>query len=890
MSMARIVIFRICFMVFSLMLCSLLIAKKKEVQKHNKKDVDCSECRLNKTDQSGLNKALDWVPFSQLTDQQKKKEKPFSCGAYITPTAVSRLFQTGSSDTTVKIESDQSVYESLSLTTFIGDVRVHDKHRWISCDRASYDTRTQFIIINGHVVYRESAILMVGDKGAASTADPRMSMEQTQYVFHDSKLRGSASKLTRHENSTIDLVNAIITTCPPEDNSWSLGASLLRLKPSTGIGTARNVTLRLGKVPVFYSPFFRFPIDNRRYTGFLYPAFFQDSDNGESLYLPYYLNIAPNCDATIIPTLMSKRGLLINSEVRYLSQSSQGELGGGILTKDKLKFGNPHYDHKRWLLHWSHQWNLTDKWHSKINYDRAGDRDYLRDFSRISDVSDSDLLNQSVSTHYTSSNDVNSWNVMVSVNQYQNMNRRVSDPYNQVPHVKFQGEWQGGNGLTVRYLTDGSYFTRDNKWEFSAEKLDDRFDPDDEVLMSVFNSGTGLDNAKGVRSFSETELVYDKNSDFGYLKPFAKLQHLQYSLSNLKKAEVVQQLNTRYGHFSDNKYSNGPSTTVPVVGGELGLYFERELSGRQGMYRQSLEPRIKYVYSPFISGQEMQPIFDTTAIANSYQTLWNDSRFVGYDRLGDMNQFAVGLESKFFDNEGQEKLRLGIGQIIYLQTRRVYLDVLGNTEDINIPESRQRILDSLKGMVSPLITEIEYKPHPSIRMTQEFKWNFNANALDGYRFDVKYAPQDYRQVIRLGYWYKSLPRRNVLDFLGKPVLNPNGSGKRLLHANNISLGNIFVSWPFKKKWSGIASWQYDFTNKREVDVLSGVEYRGCCYNFRVFWKTWIRSSENRDHPMVRRGIFLQFVLTGLGGISSGSGGFKDDFLRKLPGGSREWQR
>lgn len=65
-----------------------------------------------------------------------------------------------------------------------------------------------------------------------------------------------------------------------------------------GFGTARNAVLQIGKVPVLYFPWFKFPIDDRRQTGLLFPQFGLSGRNGFDYLQPIYLNLAPNYDAT----------------------------------------------------------------------------------------------------------------------------------------------------------------------------------------------------------------------------------------------------------------------------------------------------------------------------------------------------------------------------------------------------------------------------------------------------------------------------------------------------------------------------------------------------------------------------------------------------------------
>ena len=61
-------------------------------------------------------------------------------------------------------------------------------------------------------------------------------------------------------------------------------------------------------VPVFYTPYICFPVKDERQSGFLFPIIEVSGEDGFDLTLPYYLNLAPNYDATLTPRYMAKRG------------------------------------------------------------------------------------------------------------------------------------------------------------------------------------------------------------------------------------------------------------------------------------------------------------------------------------------------------------------------------------------------------------------------------------------------------------------------------------------------------------------------------------------------------------------------------------------------------
>src|SRR5699024_887692 len=131
-------------------------------------------------------------------------------------------------------------------------------------------------------------------------------IEQASYLIHAEGLRGSAEVIVYTDaDGIITIGNGAFTRCEPGDNSWQLAGEDIRLDREAGQGTARHVTLRVKDLPLFYLPWVRFPITDERMSGFLAPVIGSTRDGGLDLATPYYLNLAPNYDATFTPRVLS---------------------------------------------------------------------------------------------------------------------------------------------------------------------------------------------------------------------------------------------------------------------------------------------------------------------------------------------------------------------------------------------------------------------------------------------------------------------------------------------------------------------------------------------------------------------------------------------------------
>src|SRR5690606_38782878 len=237
---------------------------------------------------------LDWVPRDQLTNAQLAETGPYCSGAYIEPSRPGQFDDTPMSEAPTYVSAKATRYEQeQEVATLAGDVVLRQGSMQAEADEASLYQLENRGELNGNVRLRDRNALMVGDRAEIFLDNGEAKVENAEYVVHSGKVRGSALYAKREENAIIRLKDGTYTRCEPGENSWHLKGNNVTLNPATGFGSATNVTLRVKDVPVFYTPYIYFPIDDRRQSGFLAPSIGSSSDTGLSLQTPYYFNLAP---------------------------------------------------------------------------------------------------------------------------------------------------------------------------------------------------------------------------------------------------------------------------------------------------------------------------------------------------------------------------------------------------------------------------------------------------------------------------------------------------------------------------------------------------------------------------------------------------------------------
>jgi LPS-assembly protein len=267
---------------------------------------------------------------------------------------------------------------------------------------------------------------------------------------------GKADRLEFQGESRMRLTNATYTTCTADDPDWYAKVADLNLDFDREVGEGRDASVVFKDVTLFYSPWLSFSLNNKRKSGFLAPTFGTSSKSGIEFTLPYYWDIAPNMDMTIAPRLMTKRGLQINSDFRYLNHNYRGVAHVELLPDDRLA------DRKRYgysLLH-THN-NLGNGFSGTLNINGVSDGTYFRDLSsRINQASQGNLLRQGVITYGGGW-----WSATANMQTYQTLQDPslppVVKPYERVPQFTLTAnrpEFLGGTAFAF----NGEYVVFDH--------------------------------------------------------------------------------------------------------------------------------------------------------------------------------------------------------------------------------------------------------------------------------------------------------------------------------------------------------------------------------------------------------------------------------------------
>jgi len=484
-------------------------------------------------------------------------------------------------------------------------------------DWLRYDAALNEVQARGQVRLEQPTLLVAGDSLKLNLNDYSGEFTQPVYQFTTQPGRGDAERIDFIDENRFNLQDATYTTCPVDNDDWFLKVRDLDIDKTRNVGTAHNASLHFLGVPILYTPWMDFALNNERKTGVLAPTIGTTERSGLDILVPYYLNLAPNYDATLYPRLLSKRGVQLGGEFRYLLDKAYGENRLEYLPNDSEA------DRTRWSVALNNTYRLNANTQAGMLFNRVSDDDYFRDLSNLISITSVTHLTREAWMATQHAN----WNAELRAQTFQTLQDSTAapilEPYARLPHARLGMLQTFGNGLEFRLESEATRFAHPTLTE-------------------------------GTRVLAYPTLRLPLTSSFGFLTPQIGWHSSYYALDD----SVAEERITR---------------NVPIFSLDSGVTFDRPFSFAGHDYEQTLEPRAYYVYAPFRE-QNAIPVFDTALLDFSYAQMFTENQFIGGDRINDANQLTLAVTSRFIEAaSGLERLQLTLGQRYYFSAQQVTL-------------------------------------------------------------------------------------------------------------------------------------------------------------------------------------------------------------------------
>lgn len=667
-----------------------------------------------------------------------------------------------------------------------GDAQFQQGDIDIRADRLSYDQSTDIARALGNVRINRDGNQYSGPELQLHLSRYEGYFVNPTYFFSRTQAGGSASRIDFMGQDVALATGGNYTSCPREEGkepAWLLSTDRVRMDFANNEGVADGAVLRFYGVPILAAPVLSFPLTDARKSGWLPPTTGLDNKSGLQLSVPYYWNIAPNRDATFTPTVIAKRGVGLGTEFRYLEPSFDGALNLNLLAHDRLT------GHSRGSLGLVHEGLLPRNGYYKGTLSRVSDDEYWKDFPREYPSITPRLLGGELLANMPLFDD---WSTYARVLRWQVL-QDVANPISVAPYDRYPQM-----GVRGRQALPGGF-------ELGLETEYNRFTNPDGTLDRTRMTGSRL-HALGSLSWPYVTPGWT-------LVPKVSVNAASYSLDRpLTSGEFLAR--ERF------------SRTIPSFSLDSAWVLERNASWLGRSMRQTLEPRLFYVQTPY-RNQSGLPEFDSAERDFNFDSIYSDNAFSGIDRVSDAHQLTAGVTTRLLDAQtGAEALRLGLAQRFLLSDQRVTPS--GETQT-------QRVSDLL------LLGSSSFWPKWKLDAGMQYSPEISRTVRS--TVGVRYSPGPYRTV-SAAYRFKRQESEQFELGWQWPVYG------RVRNATSLSGKDCSGAW------YSVGRVSYSLRESRVTDSVLGFEYDAGCWVGRIVAK---RLSTSQQEATTQLGVEIEFV-------------------------------
>lgn len=256
----------------------------------------------------------------------------------------------------------------------IGTATLRQENLTLHADSIWFNKRSNEAGAQGKVTLLEKGGTLVGDNLLLNftTGQARLSHAKAHLTEEGFNLTGyTIERLAENKYRVTDGDFTACTSTPP---AWKFGARTVDVEVG-GYARAKHMVFYLRDIPLFYLPYFLYPVKTERESGLLIPRVGLSDKRGFETYLSYYQVLGRNMDATLFIDTYSSAGLGKGLEYRYiLGEENRGETFlyhvNGIGGRKDVFAGR-----------WEHNGMLEGEINLRANLEYVSDRSYLKDFS-----------------------------------------------------------------------------------------------------------------------------------------------------------------------------------------------------------------------------------------------------------------------------------------------------------------------------------------------------------------------------------------------------------------------------------------------------------------------------------------------------------------------------
>jgi LPS-assembly protein len=262
--------------------------------------------------------------------------------------------------------------------TASGDVEIRYGEIKLFADWIELNTETKDVFARGSVhIHLTNEVI--------SMEEVRINLDSSQgelkkvHGLVQPSITYEAESVERENEALYHLKDAWITSCTQTVPRWRFKFDRADFKKEDYVAMWDSV-FYIKKIPVFYLPYMRYPLDTQRSTGFLIPKMGYNGRKGLQLSESFYWDIQPNMDATFNVDYYSYKGVGGGLQYRYiLPENIAGEMNLFYFRfkEEEAQF----YDSSdAYIFRFQHQQPLPQEFRLVADVDYQSSFDFLREF------------------------------------------------------------------------------------------------------------------------------------------------------------------------------------------------------------------------------------------------------------------------------------------------------------------------------------------------------------------------------------------------------------------------------------------------------------------------------------------------------------------------------
>jgi LPS-assembly protein len=267
-----------------------------------------------------------------------------------------------------------------------GEVQIYYKGRILQADKVTYNRTTGRVLATGNAKITEAdGSVTYGDRFDL-TDNFRDGFIDSVRIISKDKTRMTSPHAERVNSDIVNLDKATYTACEPcKDHPerapvWQVHAVHVIHNSKDQMIYFEQATIEVFGIPVLWLPYMSTPDSTvQRKTGFLGPHFIDKSALGFGMSVPFFWNLAPNYDLTLMPALLTRQGFFGEAQWRHRLEHGEYDIRVSGISPAKpsdfeqpptgagnLKFRGSIETNAKFLINpnWSFGWNIavaTDK-------------------------------------------------------------------------------------------------------------------------------------------------------------------------------------------------------------------------------------------------------------------------------------------------------------------------------------------------------------------------------------------------------------------------------------------------------------------------------------------------------------------------------------------------